>query len=445
MQTYFSTVGLQHRAHERCPLRSMIPDMELALFGGNPIRTDPFPSWPSFGEEEESSLLQVLRNGSWGGYNEKVAEFESAFAAMHGTRYGVSCANGTVALELALRASGISCGDEVIVPPVTFAATATSVLLCHGVPVFADIDPETLNLSPSAAQRAITPRTRAIIVVHFGGQPADMDAFCLLAEQYDLALIEDAAHAHGAVWRGMPVGNFGIAATFSFQSFKLVTSGEGGIVLTNSSDVADKVWSYCNQGRRDGGGWFEHFTLGTNYRITGFQAAILSQQLRRLPEQTRKREENVHYFRQQLESVPGFKISRVDSRVKRHPNYLVTIRYLSSQFGGARRETVIQALRAEGIPVQPVYPYPLYRNPLFQSNGLPPCRCGRWHPAQEYSSLSLPESERFCREGLWLEHNLFLGTREDVDAIIGACCKVHRNRSHLVAFENAESPSPTPH
>jgi dTDP-4-amino-4,6-dideoxygalactose transaminase len=419
--------------------------MELALVGGDPIRTDPFPSWPSFGEDEANSLLHVLRNGSWGGYNEKVAEFESAFAAMHGTRYAVSCANGTVALELALRAVGITCGDEVIVPPITFVATATSVLLCHGVPVFADIDPQTLNLSAATAERAITPRTRAIIVVHFGGQPADMDAFRSLVERYHLALIEDAAHAHGATWHGEPVGNFGVAATFSFQSFKLVTSGEGGIVLTNSSEIADKVWSYCNQGRRKGGGWFEHFTLGTNYRITGFQAAILSQQLRRLPEQTRRREENVEYLRQQLRSVVGFTIAKPDPRVERHPNYLVTLRYQASHFDGAKRETVIEALRAEGIPVQPTYPYPLYRNPLFSDDGLPPCHCGAWHPAQDYSSLFLPESERICREGLWLEHNLFLGTRGDVDDIVAACRKVHENRSSLIAFEHAKSASLVSH
>lgn len=413
--------------------------MELALVGGDPIRSEPFPGWPSFGEEEASSLLEVLRDGRWGGYNEKVAELESAFAAMHGTRYAISCANGTVALELALRAAGISCGDEVIVPPITFVATATSVLLCHGVPVFADIDPQTLNLSPAAAERAVTERTRAIIVVHFGGQPADMDAFRSLAERHHIALIEDAAHAHGALWRGQAVGNFGVAATFSFQSFKLVTSGEGGMLLTNSSEIADKVWSYCNQGRRKGGGWFEHFTLGTNYRITGFQAAILCQQLQRLPQQTRTREENVEYLHQQLRSVPGFTLSKPDVRVERHPHYLVTLGYQAAQFAGAKRETVINALRAEGIPVQPVYPYPLYRNPLFAEDNLPPCRCGNWRAAQNYSSLSLPESERFCAEGLWLEHNLFLGTRADVDEIVAACRKVHENRSSLIAFEHAKS------
>ena len=272
----------------------------LALLGGKPVRNEPFCCWPVYGAEEEKSLLEVLRGGFWGGYNEKVQEFETAFAALHRVRYAVSCANGTVALEAALRALGIQCGDEVIVPPYTFIATATAVLFCHGVPVFADIDPASLNLSPAAVEAAITPRTRAIIAVHFGGHPADLDALTAIAERHHLALIEDAAHAHGAAWRGTPVGNFGAAAAFSFQAFKLVTSGEGGVIVANPWALAEKLWSYCNHGRRKGKEWYEHVTLGTNYRMTGFQAALLSAQLARLPDQTRVRAENVRYFRQRL-------------------------------------------------------------------------------------------------------------------------------------------------
>lgn len=406
------------------------------------MRREPFPSWPAFGEAEEKSLWEVLRSRSWGGYNENVRQFEEAFAALHQVRYAVSCANGTVALEVALRAVGIQCGDEVIVPPFTFVSTATSALLCHGVPVFADIDRTSLNLSPDAAKAAITSRTRAIVAVHFGGHPADMDALTDIAGRRGIALVEDAAHAHGATWRDIPVGNFGAAATFSFQAFKLMTSGEGGAVLTNSHELAEKMWGYCNHGRRKGSGWYEHFTLGSNYRITGFQAALLCAQLEKLPEQIRIRAENVHYLRQQLRGFPGITLPEQDPRVGRHPHYLVTLRYDREQFEGIGRNLFIQALQAEGIPALPTYGYPLYKNPLFGKNALPPCRCGAWKAPQEYETLFLPESERICREGIWLEHHLFLGSRKDVDDILAAMEKVRRCASALRGAHAPEDSSP---
>ena len=415
--------------------------MELALEGGQPVREKPFYSWPAFGDAEKKSLLEVLRSGSWGGYNEKVNQFEASFAALHQVQHAISCANGTVALEVTLRALGIQCGDEVIVPPFTFVSTVTSVLLCHGAPVFVDIDPISLGLSPQAVEAAITPRTRAIIAVHFGGHPADMDALTNIAKRHGVALIEDAAHAHGATWRNTPVGNFGSMATFSFQAFKLVTSGEGGVIVTNSSELAEKLWSYCNQGRQRGSGWFEHFTLGSNYRITGFQAALLCAQLEKLPEQTRTRMENVQYFRNRLQGFPGVMLPEDDPRVGQHPHYLVTLRYNKEEFEGIERDRFIQAMQAEGIPAQPTYPYPLYGNPLFRDNALPPCQCGNWRPTQKYDSLFLPESERICRDGIWLEHSLFLGTRKDVDDIVTAFEKVRRFAHSLRQSQEASHPS----
>lgn len=377
-------------------------------------------------------LLSVLRSGSWGGYNEKVEEFEAEFAAMHQARHAVSCANGTVALVAALQALGLKAGDEVIVPPFTFIATATSVLLSGGNPVFADIDPQTLNLSPAAAEAAITPRTRAIIVVHFGGFPADLDAFKELTERHNLALIEDAAHAHGARWRRVPVGNFGVAGTFSFQAFKLVTSGEGGVIVANDSEYADRLWSYCNQGRRKEGDWYEHITLGTNYRLTGFQAAILCAQLRKLPEQTRRRADNASYLRRQLQSFEGLTMPEEDPRADMQPYYLVTLRYDNSCFEEVSRDAFVRALQAEGIPAKKPYSYPLYRNPVFQNS---PAKCSSGLGiSQHYGSLFLPESERICKEGIWLEHNLLLGSHKDIDDIAEACEKVRQLAPRLKAL-----------
>ncbi|MGO8787431.1 MAG: DegT/DnrJ/EryC1/StrS family aminotransferase [Terriglobia bacterium] len=409
--------------------------MDLALFGGRPIRQRPFSPWPVYGEEEEKSLLEVLRSCSWGGYSEKVKEFEANFARLQGVQHAIACVNGTVALEAALAAVGIQCGDEVIVPPITFISTATAVLSRHGVPVFADIDPNTLNLSPEAVEQAVSPRTRAMIPVHFGGHPADVDGLGAIAKEHGLAIVEDAAHAHGASWRGIPVGNFGVAATFSFQAFKLATAGEGGAIVTNSDSVAEKIWGFCNLGRRHGGGWYEHFTLGTNYRLTGFQAGVLSAQLKKLPQQNCVRAENARYFRERMRTFNGLTLGQDDPRVTNHTHYLVTLRYDPAAFAGAPREVFLRALQAEGIPAQPTYPYPLYRNPLFQS--LSPCGCGKWSAPQDYRSLFLPESERICKDGIWLEHYMFLGTHQDVDDVIAAFEKVQRQAGSLLQLQES--------
>ncbi|MGH9616133.1 MAG: DegT/DnrJ/EryC1/StrS family aminotransferase, partial [Acidobacteriaceae bacterium] len=206
---------------------------------------------------------------------------------------------------------------------------------------------------------------------------------------------------------------------------------EGGIVLTNSAEMADSVWAYCNQGRRKNAGWFEHYTLGTNYRLTAFQAALLDEQLKKLPGQTRTRAKNVEYLRERIAGLPAFKMAPVHPKVQNHPHYLVTLRYLSSEMEGVSRATVLEALQSEGIPAVPTYPYPLYRNPLFTTDQLPPCGCGSWKPAQDYRLLNLPESERTCQDGLWLEHNLFLGKTSDMDDIAAAFSKVQQNATAL--------------
>jgi dTDP-4-amino-4,6-dideoxygalactose transaminase len=409
--------------------------MELALLGGRPVRRAPFNPWPVYASEEERSLLDALHSRSWGGYSPWVETFERSFAELHGVRHAISCCNGSVALELALRALDLECGDEVIVPPITFISTATAAMICHCVPVFADIDPATLNLSPAAVEGAITPRTRAIIAVHFGGHPADVDALRAIAQRCDLALIEDAAHAHGAAWRGTSVGNFGSLATFSFQAFKLVTAGEGGAVVANSPALAEKVWSYCNLGRHKDGGWFEHFSVGTNYRMTGFQAAVLSAQLKRLPYQSQVRQDNVRYFREQVRSIAGLTLPDDDPRVSNHPYYILTLRYAPEAFAGVDRDLFLRALQAEGIPAQRTYPYPLYRNPLFRTAALPPCRCGKWVSPQNYESLYLPESERVCKDGVWLENYLFLGNHQDVDDVVAAVVKIQQRANSLLPHQ----------
>jgi dTDP-4-amino-4,6-dideoxygalactose transaminase len=299
------------------------------------------------------------------------------------------------------------------------------------VPVFADIDPKTLNISPSAIEPLITPKTRAIVVVHFGGHPADLDRIVPLAREHGIAIVEDCAHAHGARWRGKAVGSFGDVATFSFQSYKLATAGEGGVIVTNQDAVADLAWSYCNQGRRRGGAWYEHYTLGSNYRLTAFQAAILCAQLERLPEQTATRARNAAYLRTLLADFEGMETAEPSEHVENHPHYLMILRYDANAFSGIPREAFVRALNAEGIPLSTVYPYPLYANPLFEREKLERLTCRTQQPIQDYSTLYLEECERVCRDGLWFDHQVLLGDKTDMDDIVAALHKVQKNSSIL--------------
>ncbi len=230
---------------------------DLALLGGRPVRTRPFTSWPVFGKAEEVRLLRALRSGRWGRLDGKeVARFEERFAAMHGCKYGVAMANGTVSLRLGLMAAGLRPEDEVIVPPYTFFSTASAVIEANMVPVFADVDLDTFNLDPRAVAAAVTPRTRAVIPVHFAGLPADMDALTVIARRHKLLVLEDAAHAHGARYRDRPAGSLGRLASFSFQSTKNLTCGEGGVTTTNDADLAAACRSLHNCGRVPTGVWY---------------------------------------------------------------------------------------------------------------------------------------------------------------------------------------------
>ena len=265
----------------------------LALFGGSPVRTQPFPRWPIFGDAEEARLLRSLRSGNWGRlHGEEVAEFERRFAAMHGCRHGIAVVNGTVSLRIALLAAGIQAEDEVIVPPYTFISTASAVIEANAIPVFADVELETFNLDPRAVEAAITPRTKAIIPVHFAGQPAAMDRLMAIAREHRLVVIEDAAHAHGASDNGRPAGSLGHMASFSFQSSKNLTAGEGGIIITNDDATAEACRSIHNCGRVPDGIWYEHHVVAGNYRLGEFQGAVLNAQLDRLDDQTATRDAN---------------------------------------------------------------------------------------------------------------------------------------------------------
>lgn len=423
----------------------------LAINGGKPVRKKNFPSWPVFDKAEEKALLKVLRSGKWWrfafgqgvnlaepekGERSQVALFQEEFARYHQCRYGIAAANGTGTLEMGMRAMNLDIGDEIIVPAYTYIASATAVLQNNLVPIFVDIDPDTYNIDPERMEEAITNRTRAIEVVHFGGQPADMDRIMAIARQHHLAVIEDAAHAHGCEWKGKKAGSFGLFSSFSFQASKNMTAGEGGIICSNNHRIAVECDSLLWAGRKIGRPWYEFHRLGWNYRLTEFQAAILRCQLRRLDNHNRRRMRNAQYLSKQLSRIAGLSPLIQDRRTTVHGYHIYMFR-IDERVIGLKRNLFIKALQAEGIPVFSGYTFPLYKNPMFLEkkfiNGAFPLGT-QYHQDLDYASFEkkCPVAERACKsEAVWLAQNIFLGTEDDMDDIIKAVKKVLNNKQSI--------------
>lgn len=396
-----------------------------ALHGGARTVTRDFP-WPIQDASDLDAVADALRSGKWGDPNctDRVAEFEREFAAWCGAKHALAVVNGSVALRIALIASGVRPGDEVIVPPYTFIATASIVVEANCVPVFVDLDPDTYNLDPDLVEQAITPRTRAVIPVHFGGQACDMDRFTALCRQRGLSLIEDACHGHGAEYRGRKLGTLGDAGCFSFQSSKNLTSGEGGLITTNDDTRFDLMNSFRNVGRVKGGQWYEHHNAGCNYRLGTLQAALLSTQLRRLDAQTRVRDENGRYLSELLGRIEGIRPLTRGHGETLHSYHLFVFRYDRNAFGGLPKAEFARLLAAEGVPAFMGYPKPLYQQPLFQEKRF---ACYALPETVDYSRVKCPVAERACfEEGVWILQHAMLGSREDMEAIAEAVLKIQR-------------------
>ena len=396
---------------------------KLAINGGQKSVNKSFP-WPIHDETEADAVAEIVRSGKWGNPDcgDEVEKFEKEFAAFCGSKYAITCVNGSVSLRLALIACGVRPGDEVIVPPYTFITTASSVIECNCVPVFIDIDPETYNIAPKAIEAAITGKTKAIIPVHFGGLACDMDAILDIAKRYNLRVIEDAAHAHGAEYKGKKLGSIGDVGSFSFQSSKNLTAGEGGIVITDDDELYAMMRSLRNVGRMEGGQWYDHYNPGCNYRITQMQAVLLSCQLKRLAEQTSQRNENGLYLNTLLAEIDGITPLKRGEEITVHSYHIYIFKYDASKFGGLPKDQFAELLAAEGVPCFKGYPHPLYKQPLFQNKNF---MCYAIPDTVDYASVNCPVAEQACaNDAVWILQHAILGDREDMVTFAGAIRKI---------------------
>jgi len=407
---------------------------ELALFGGSKAKRKPFPVWPQYDDNERHALQEVLESRVWWRTpGTKTLEFEQAFAKYHGARHGIAVTNGTAALEVAMAALGIGQGDEVIVPNFTFVATASAVVFANALPVLVEVDPETYCLDPALTEAAITSKTKAIIAVHMGGHPADLDALQQIANRHGIALVEDSAHAHGSEWRGKKIGTFGKAATFSFQASKLMTAGEGGMIISNDDEFEKYARSVHDCGRMPGEWFYSHFIYGSNYRLSEWQGAVLNVQLRRLEPQTLHRHNNGRLLDKLFAEIPGITAQKCDDRCTRNGQYAYIFHVNSKEFGGISTENFIAALNAEGIPTQASYP-PLHELDCFRS-GEYRKRLSGSQAAEKHAFLDqkFPITQRAAWETVWIPQFALLGDEEDMNEIAAAIRKIQKNAATIAA------------
>jgi L-glutamine:2-deoxy-scyllo-inosose/3-amino-2,3-dideoxy-scyllo-inosose aminotransferase len=415
-----------------------------ALLGGKPAVTAPQPAWPVTGAEEGLWLQEVLASGKWSWLGPHETAFCREFADFIGAEHAVALANGTVTLQCALQAVGVEPGHEVIVPGLTWVATAQAALDVGANVVLADVDPETLCLCPEAVRAAVTPRTKAIIPVHLYGCMCDMDALLEIAREHDLRIVEDVAHQHGSAWRGTRAGAIGDAGSYSFQQSKILTSGEGGAVTTNDAEVYRCVFALKQVGwapdpdapaPEEGppplvrAGRYAH-----NYRITEMQCALLRGGLGRLAEQNRRREESAAYLAARLAERAGpLRVARRDPRVTEQAYYALTLHY-DEAAAGLPKGHYLRALRAEGVPVQNLYD-PVYRNPLMNLyDRTSPVPYRDPQAVQNYRDLHLPNVEAACASrSLLLNHPSLLGDAAYLDQVLDGIGRVHDNLGRLAA------------
>jgi 3-amino-5-hydroxybenzoate synthase len=387
-------------------------DNKLAILGGKKAIRGEFPHWPLWDMEEKVALEEVLNSSAWGLQGPAIPKFIEEFKKLQQVPYVLPVCNGTIALVLALEALGVGLGDEVIIPDYTFMATAVAPLKVGAKPILVDIDSDTFCLDPEKLEQAITKKTKAIIPVHFGGNMCDMEAIMNIASKQNISVIEDSAHAHGASVKGKFAGSFGDIGTFSFQSSKTLSCGEGGAIVTNNEDIFSKIYSYHNCGRVSDQPDYAHFLPGSNYRIGQFQAAILNAQMEKFSDQLERRDKNGKLLTELLNQIEGVKPQKRAKNLDRHGHYLFTF-ILEAD---VPRESFKKALTAEGCLVE--LEYPALHSLEFMKPYIDPLR--------EY-----PVSTLLADRGICLYHRSLLGTTEQTEQIAKAIEKVLKQINFL--------------
>lgn len=413
---------------------------ELAILGGPKLRTTPYPAWPVWDQRDVDAVSAVVKSGRWGGYpypGPKTAELARKFADLQGGGYAVPMANGTVTMEVALRAADIGWGDEVIVPAYTFQATASAPMAAGAIPVIVDIDRQSYCMDVAAAARAVTPKTRAIIPVHLGAGMCDMEAIMALAAKYHLIVIEDCAHAHGAKWNGAGAGTIGHFGSFSLQSSKTLTAGEGGILLCQTPELAAKAAAIIDCGRPHalGGGaedYSREFQVGGNFRLSELAAALALVGLERFPAQAQQREEMAAYMDESLSEIKGVRLLKRDPRHTTRSFYRYIFAVDPEKFG-LEHDLLCGALQAEGVDCWVGYEA-MNNYSLFQPQKSKLAVPSAFPQYFDFTNMVLPEAEHACEHAaVWLDEAIFRSGQSGVDDAAAAIKKIQQHAAELNA------------
>lgn len=373
-----------------------------------------FPSWPIWDEKEKVKLLAALESGHWAGSRALyLQQFSKEFMDFQGSKYGIPLFNGTITLEAALIACGIGEGDEAIVPAITFLSTASTVLRVNATPIIVDVDPGSLCIDPRKAEEAITSRTKAIIAVHVSGVMCDIDALTGLCEKNNIVLIEDCAHAHGSAWKGQHAGSYGKFGSFSFQHSKLLSAGEGGFLVSSDAELIEKAWNYANCGREKGKSVYFHSSLGTNYRMTEWQAAILSAQLVRYPEQLARREQAALLLDKAISTIEGLTPQTRDKRMTQQGHYCYVFHVDPEILGEGSRDKFFSTLSAAGVPLSLSYP-PINDLDLFQNKNFGPTI----KKDLDVDRFKTPFAKKASKNTIWIHHRALLADSQTLNLLI---------------------------